>query len=60
MLKRPGIFVVAQLVAETLGLLLFGAALALPVVVALAALLALVNAASRPAFLAYGSDLAPG
>ena len=57
---KPAIFVVAQLVAGTLGLLLFGAALALPLVVALAALLALANAASRPAFLAYGSDLAPG
>ena len=32
---KPGIFVVAQLVAGTLGLLLFGAALVLPVVVAL-------------------------
>jgi hypothetical protein len=34
--------------------------MALPVVVALVAFLALANAASRPAFLAYGSDLAPG
>jgi predicted MFS family arabinose efflux permease len=57
---KPGIFVVAQLVAGTLGLVLFGAGLALPAVVALAALLALANAASRPAFLAYGSDLATG
>jgi len=57
---KPAIFVVAQLVAGVLGVLLFGVAPALPVAVALAASLALANAASRPAFLAYGSDLAPG
>jgi predicted MFS family arabinose efflux permease len=57
---QPGIFVVAQLVAGTLGLTLFGATLAFPAAVGLAALLSMVNAASRPAFLAYGSDLAPG
>ena len=58
-LSEAAIFVVAQLVAGTLGLLLFGAALALPAVVARRRS-ALANAASRPAFLAYGSDLAPG
>jgi DHA1 family inner membrane transport protein len=57
---KPGIFVVAQLVAGALGLALFGAPLAFPAAVGLAALLAMVNATSRPAFLAYGSDLAPG
>jgi DHA1 family inner membrane transport protein len=57
---KPGIiFVVAQLIAGTLGLALFGARLLFPAAVALAALLALANAASRPAFLAYGSELAP-
>ena len=57
--RKPGIFVVAQPAAGTLGLTLFGASLAFPAAVGLAALLAMVNAASRPAFLAYGSDLAP-
>ncbi len=57
---KPAIFVVAQLIAGTLGLVLFGVGLTFPAAVALAALLVLTNAASRPAFLAYGSDLAPG
>lgn len=56
---KPGIFVVAQLTAGTLGLALFAARLTFAASVALAALLALANAASRPAFLAYGSELAP-
>lgn len=56
---KPGIFVVAQLTAGMLGLVLFAARLTFASAVALAALLALANAASRPAFLAYGSELAP-
>jgi predicted MFS family arabinose efflux permease len=57
--NRPGIFVIAQLISAGLGLALFGAGLPFAPVVALATLLTLCNAASRPAFLAYGSDLAP-
>jgi MFS transporter, DHA1 family, inner membrane transport protein len=56
---KPVIFVVAQLVSAGLGLALFGAGLPFASVVTLAVLLTLCNAASRPAFLAYGSDLAP-
>ena len=53
------VFVTAQLTAAVLGLLVFGAGLGLPATVALAAVLALVNAASRPSFLAYSTELAP-
>jgi len=56
---KPGLFVVAQLAAGALGLALFGVRLALPATIALAAFWALGNAAGRPAFLAYGSELAP-
>jgi len=56
---RPGIFVIAQVVSAGLGLALFGAGLPFVPVVALAFSLTLCNAASRPAFLAYGSELAP-
>jgi len=56
---KPGIFVVAQLTAGMLGLALFAAPITFAAAVALAALLALANTASRPAFLAYGSELAP-
>lgn len=56
---KPGIFVATQLVAGGLGLVLFAAGLLFPAAVALATLLVLTNAASRPAFLAYGSELAP-
>jgi predicted MFS family arabinose efflux permease len=56
---RLAVFVAAQLATGTLGLLVFGAGLWLPATVALAALLALVNAASRPSFLAYSTELAP-
>ena len=55
----PGIFVVAQLAAGLLGLVLFGEPLAFAVAVALAALLTFANSASRPGILAYGADLAP-
>ncbi len=57
--SKPGIFVIFQIVSAGLGLTLFGAGLALAPVVALAILLTLCNSASRPAFLAYGSELAP-
>ena len=56
---KPGIFVIAQVVSAGLGLALFGAGLPFAPVVALAFALTLCNAASRPAFLAYGSELAP-
>lgn len=54
---RLAIFVLAQLTAGLLGLAVFGAGLALPLAIALAALLTLSNAASRPAFLAYATEL---
>jgi predicted MFS family arabinose efflux permease len=57
--SKPGIFVIAQLISAGLGVALFGAGLPFAAVVALAMLLTLCNSASRPAFLAYGSDLAP-
>ncbi len=56
---KPAIFVIAQVVSAALGLALFGAGLPFAPVVALAFALTLCNAASRPAFLAYGSELAP-
>lgn len=56
---RLGVFVLAQLMAGLLGLAVFGAGLALPLTVTLAALLTLANAASRPAFLAYATELVP-
>jgi predicted MFS family arabinose efflux permease len=56
---KPGIFVVAQLVSAGLGTALFAAGLPFAPAVALATLLTLDNAASRPGFLAYGSELAP-
>jgi predicted MFS family arabinose efflux permease len=56
---KPGIFVVAQIISAGLGLALFGAGLGFAAAVALATALTLCNAASRPAFLAYGSEQAP-
>ncbi|HTI56445.1 MAG TPA: MFS transporter, partial [Verrucomicrobiae bacterium] len=56
---KPAIFVIAQIISAGLGLALFGAGLPFGPVVALAIALTLCNAASRPAFLAYGSELAP-
>jgi len=56
---KPGIFVAAQIVSAAIGLGLFGARLPFAAAVALAVALTLCNAASRPAFLAYGSDQAP-
>jgi len=57
--NKPGIFVIAQIISAGLGLALFGAGLPFAAVVGLAMLLTLCNSASRPAFLAYGSELAP-
>jgi len=57
--NKPGIFVIAQIISAGLGLALFGAGLPFAAVVVLAMLLTLCNSASRPAFLAYGSELAP-
>jgi DHA1 family inner membrane transport protein len=58
-LPRPGLFLVSQVTAGGLALVLFGTRLGLPAAVALAALFALANATSRPGFLAYSSELAP-
>jgi DHA1 family inner membrane transport protein len=57
--RRPAIFVIAQATAGLLGLVVFGGGLGFPAAVALAALSTLANAVSRPAFLAYATDLAP-
>ncbi|HEY7655180.1 MAG TPA: MFS transporter [Methylomirabilota bacterium] len=57
--NRPGIFVTAQIVSAGLGLALFGAGLRFAPAALLATVLTLCNSASRPAFLAYGSELAP-
>ena len=56
---KPAIFVIAQVISAGLGLALFGTGLPFAPIVALAIALTLCNAASRPAFLAYGSELAP-
>lgn len=57
--SRLGLFVAAQLAAGVLGLVVFGGRLPLAAVVLLATVLALVNATSRPGFLAHSSELAP-
>jgi predicted MFS family arabinose efflux permease len=56
---RAAIFVGAQLVAGGIGLVLFGVTPGLVVSVVLGASFGLVNASSRPAFLALGSELSP-
>jgi YNFM family putative membrane transporter len=56
---KPAVFVAGQVVAAGLGLALFGLALPLAGATLLAALFGLANASSRPAFLAFGSELAP-
>src|ERR671932_31421 len=56
---RAAIFVCAQLLAGSLGLALFGIAPGLVLSVVLGAAFGLVNATSRPAFLALGSELSP-
>ena len=56
---RAAIFVCAQLLAGSLGLVLFGIAPGLVLSVVLGAAFGLVNATSRPAFLALGSELSP-
>jgi predicted MFS family arabinose efflux permease len=57
--RKAAIFVVAQLLAGSIGLLLFGLAPGLVVSVLLGGLFGLSNATSRPAFLALGSELSP-
>jgi predicted MFS family arabinose efflux permease len=57
--NKPGIFVTAQIVSAGLGPALFGAGLGFVPAALLATILTLCNSASRPAFLAYGSELAP-
>ncbi len=56
-LPRAAIFVVAQAVCGVAGLALFGATVGLFVSVLVGALVGLVNASSRPAFLALSSEL---
>ena len=58
-LSRPGLFVAAQLAAGVAGFAVFGAGVRFAMAVALGALFGFANAASRPAFLALASDLAP-
>jgi MFS transporter, DHA1 family, inner membrane transport protein len=57
--RKAAIFVVAQLLAGCIGLLLFGVAPGLVLSVLLGGLFGLTNATSRPAFLALGSELSP-
>jgi predicted MFS family arabinose efflux permease len=56
---RALVFVLAQLTAGCLGLVLFGLTPGLVVSVVLGGLFGLTNATSRPAFLALGSELSP-
>ena len=56
---RATIFVCAQLVAGGVGLALFGVAPGLVISVVLGAVFGMVNASSRPSFLALGSELSP-
>ena len=56
---RPVIFLMSQLVAGGVSVVLFGLTLPFVLAVALGTLFGLVNATSRPAFLALGSELAP-
>jgi MFS transporter, DHA1 family, inner membrane transport protein len=56
---KAGIFVIAQVVAGCIGLVLFGVAAGLVISVVLGGLFGLSNATSRPAFLALGSELSP-
>jgi DHA1 family inner membrane transport protein len=56
---KASTFVVAQLVAGSIGLVLFGVAPGLVVSVLFGGLFGLSNATSRPAFLALGSELSP-
>ena len=55
--SKAGTFVVAQLLAGMIGLLLFGLPLGLLATALAGALFGLANAASRPAFLALGTEL---
>jgi predicted MFS family arabinose efflux permease len=57
--SKAGTFVIAQLVAGGVGLVLFGVAPGLVISVLVGGLFGLSNATSRPAFLALGSELSP-
>jgi MFS transporter, YNFM family, putative membrane transport protein len=57
--SKPVIFITSQIVAGVVGLLLFDLDLRFATAVLLAVVVGLANAASRPGFLAYGSELAP-
>ena len=57
--RKAAIFVVAQALAGSVGLLLFGLAPGLVASVLVGGLFGLSNATSRPAFLALGSELSP-
>ncbi len=59
-LAKPVIFIASQTVAGIVGLLLFAFDLRFAIAVLLAVIVGLANAASRPGFLAYGSELVPG
>jgi DHA1 family inner membrane transport protein len=58
-LPKLGVFIAAQLLAGVLALALFGLPILFAAAVGLAGLVGLANAAGRPAFLAFGSELAP-
>ena len=57
--RKAGIFVVAQLLAGAVGLGLFGVPAGLVASIVGGTLFGLANAASRPAFLALGTELSP-
>jgi DHA1 family inner membrane transport protein len=58
-LPRPAVFVVGQVAAGALDLLLFSVSVPMLAAMVLGALFGLASASSRPAFLAFSSDLAP-
>jgi DHA1 family inner membrane transport protein len=57
--SKPVIFIASQIVAGITGFLLFDLDLRFATAVLLAVVVGLANAASRPGFLAYGSELSP-
>lgn len=59
-LHRPAVYVAGQALAAALGLALFSLPLGLLGAMLLGALFGLADAASRPCFLAFAADLAPG
>jgi MFS transporter, DHA1 family, inner membrane transport protein len=58
-LPKLGVFIASQLLAGVLALALFGLPLLFAAAVGIAGFVGLANAAGRPAFLAFGSELAP-